>query len=369
MSFVILRTAKLKTAGEIGGSLGHNFRIMDTPNADQRKTHLNEHDFSLEKIKENIKNRLPENVRKNGVRVVEYLISASPDWSGWGTEAEAEFFDQAKKWLREKHGPENVVGLSIHRDETSPHLVAYIVPIDEKGALNARHFLGGRQKLSEMQTDFANQVSHIGLERGIEGSRAKHTKVKQYYSEIQKPVKAPTEIQLTRLEKQPVSPMFTRNEIHGEKVINAVYSHIAPEFEQYENQMRAEFSALNAQLSNEKFKNKKLEKQVLELAQVSKSLKNIISEYDKEFEYFQELKSISEDDYMNLKKDAQSKIDTHFQKENDRLSFTLTEKTQVEKQLDSAFKNIKTLGPAVDLGTQQEKKKEKENDFDSGPQF
>ena len=144
MSFVILRTSKLKTAGEIGGSLGHTFRIMKTPNADKTKLHLNEHEFSLDQIKQNIKDRLPEKVRKNGVRVVEYLITASPDWTGWGTEKEKEFFDNAKQWLRDKHGSENVAGLSIHRDETTPHLVAYVVPIDAKGHLNARHFLGGK---------------------------------------------------------------------------------------------------------------------------------------------------------------------------------------------------------------------------------
>ena len=132
MSFVILRTSKLKTAGEIGGSLGHTFRIMKTPNADKSKLHLNEHEFSLNQIKQNIKDRLPEKVRKNGVRVVEYLITASPEWTGWGTDAETEFFENAKKWLAQKHGSENVCGLSIHRDETTPHLVAYVVPIDEK---------------------------------------------------------------------------------------------------------------------------------------------------------------------------------------------------------------------------------------------
>jgi Plasmid recombination enzyme. len=53
-------------------------------------------------------------------------------------------------------------------------------------------FLGGRKLLSDMQTDFANRVSHIGLERGIEGSRAKHTKIKEHYAEIQKPIKKDT---------------------------------------------------------------------------------------------------------------------------------------------------------------------------------
>ncbi|WP_252513350.1 plasmid recombination protein [Acinetobacter nosocomialis] len=31
----------------------------------------------------------------------------------------------------------------MHRDETTPHLVAYVVPIDSKGNLNCREFLAG----------------------------------------------------------------------------------------------------------------------------------------------------------------------------------------------------------------------------------
>lgn len=203
MSFAILRTSKLKTAGEIGGSLGHTFRIMKTPNADKSKLHLNEHEYSLNGIKQNIKDRLPEKVRKNGVRVVEYLITASPEWAGWGTDAEKEFFDKAKKWLKDKHGSENVVGLSIHRDETTPHLVAYVVPIDEKGNLNARHFLGGRNKLSQIQTDFAEHVKGLGLKRGLEGSKAEHKKIKDYYAEIQKPLPiAKTNIKKLEIEQK-----------------------------------------------------------------------------------------------------------------------------------------------------------------------
>jgi hypothetical protein len=361
MSFVILRTAKLKNAGSIGGSLGHTFRTMDTPNADPEKLHLNEHDFSLEEIKENIKNRLPDSIRKNGVRVVEYLITASPEWQGWGTDAEAEFFDNAKRWLKEKHGSENLVGLSIHRDETTPHMVAYIVPIDPLGKLNARHFLGGRQKLSEMQTDFANRVSHIGLERGIEGSRAKHTKVKEFYSEIQKPLKAPPEIQLTRFEKQPVSPMFTRNQVHGEAVIDAVYDHIAPEFSEYEKQIGAEFSALTAQLSNEKNKNKKLEKQCTSLINSLNQMKNIIEQYDDEFEPFIDLKRKSEPKYEEVKQTARNEHDKILQTEIDSMSMTISNQSGFERR----FKNVvEQQGPELDQGQQPEKRKQQDRDND-----
>lgn len=365
MSFVILRTAKLKTAGEIGGSLGHTFRIMDTPNADPTKLHLNEHENSLEEIKENIKNRLPDNIRKNGVRVVEYLITMSPDWEGLGTDAETEFFDNAKRWLKEKHGSENVVGLSIHRDETTPHLVAYIVPIDPAGKLNARHFLGGRQKLSEMQTDFANQVHHLGLERGIEGSRAKHTKMKELYSDINHRVKPKLpEIQLTRLNEQPKSALLDSKQAHGERVIDAVYDHIAPEFSEYEKQIGAEFSALTAQLSSEKNKNKKLEKQCTSLINSLNQMKELVENYEQEFEPFIDLKLKSKVKYEEVKQTAVNEHDKILQKEIDSMTMSYTPKSDFEKQIDNALKNM-GQGPAVDQVQQPEKKQEKRKDRDN----
>ncbi|WCB44926.1 hypothetical protein PH192_24730 (plasmid) [Escherichia coli] len=33
----------------------------------------------------------------------------------------------------DQHGEENIAGMSIHRDISTPHLVAYVVPIDQKG--------------------------------------------------------------------------------------------------------------------------------------------------------------------------------------------------------------------------------------------
>ncbi|WP_171499090.1 plasmid recombination protein, partial [Acinetobacter junii] len=80
--------------------------------------------------------------------------TASPEWSGWqNKEKEQEFFKRSVEWLQQKHGKENVIANSIHRDETTPHLIAYVVPIDGRGKLNARSFLGGRAALSKMQTD------------------------------------------------------------------------------------------------------------------------------------------------------------------------------------------------------------------------
>ena len=57
----------------------------------------------------------------------------------------------------------------------------------QKGKLNARNFLGGRDKLRAMQTDFAQKVgADFGLDRGIEGSKLKHERVQRNYALIKK---------------------------------------------------------------------------------------------------------------------------------------------------------------------------------------
>ena len=76
--------------------------------------------------------RLPEKRRSDAVLCIEHLITASPTWDGWGTEKETAFFEQSKKWLENKYGKKNVVSTTVHRDETTPHLVAYVVPVDEE---------------------------------------------------------------------------------------------------------------------------------------------------------------------------------------------------------------------------------------------
>lgn len=188
MSFAIYRTAKLGSFGEIGGSLSHTYRTRNTPNADESRIHLNEH--SLETYNScfaAIKNSIPEKRRKNAVLCIEHLITASPEWSGWNTEKEKEFFDKSLEFVKQKYGSENVIAHSIHRDETTPHLIVYVLPIDEKGGLNAKKWLGGRAKLSQTQTDFANEVKSLGLERGLENSKARHKTLKKYYAVVNEP--------------------------------------------------------------------------------------------------------------------------------------------------------------------------------------
>ena len=184
--YAILRTQKLKATGAVWRSLKHAFREQPTPNAAPERAANNAHlgASSAREAMEKVRARLPEKRRKDAVLAIEYLITASPEaMKGMGSNGCTAYFNDALKWLKQRHGGANVVYSGVHRDESTPHMYAYVVPLDEStGRLNARRWLGGAKALSEMQTDFAATVgAQHGLERGIKGSRAKHERVKRHY--------------------------------------------------------------------------------------------------------------------------------------------------------------------------------------------
>ena len=236
MPYAILRTAKLKTNGSIGASLDHNYRERKTHNADPLLTPNNEHALSSKDEAYNaILERLPENVRKDGVRCIEYMITASPEFFTQNTkQTQDEYFRAAKDWLVERHGENNVITTSIHRDETSPHLIAYVVPYvwnekKNKETLNCKHFLGGRKTLSEMQTNFHQHVSHFGLERGVERSIAQHQTIKEFYAKIEKPM--PTLEEIAQNITIPKPSLLESKQKYGITVANTVWEQANNYFE------------------------------------------------------------------------------------------------------------------------------------------
>lgn len=188
--FAILRTQKLKSTASIGRSLRHSFREQLTPNADSELLIENTHygAASAAEAIAGIEQRLPEKRRSDAVLAIEYLVTASPEaLNGRSRGEQDQYFTDALEWLRERHGAQNVVYAGIHRDEMTPHLYAYVVPIDDRtGRLNAKKWLGGTKALRDMQTEFATKVgAKHGLERGVERSQANHQTVKQFYGNLQ----------------------------------------------------------------------------------------------------------------------------------------------------------------------------------------
>jgi len=183
----IMRCAKLTRMGNVASSLQHCFRERETHNANSKLTHLNVHDAadSVDGAMGRLRTLLPEKRRKDAVLAVEYVMTASPEWwKSVSQEQQRDFFVQARDWIEDKYGADRVIVSTEHHDETTPHLSVFVVPLTQDGRLSAKEFVGSRGKLSADQTSFAKRVAHLGLERGVEGSKATHTKISQYYQAL-----------------------------------------------------------------------------------------------------------------------------------------------------------------------------------------
>lgn len=198
MAYAIIRAKKLKTMGAVSRSAQHTFRMQPTPNADPALTGRNRTVGAKgsEQILAALVRTLPTKRRKDAVLAIEYLVTASPEafkrHGGRLDDMGDGYFADALKWLKSRHGAANVLSATIHLDESTPHMVVYVVPMTADRRLSCRDFLGGPEKLRAMQTSFHAVVgAQRGLERGVQGSKAKHEVVSAFYSTMAAAGEAP----------------------------------------------------------------------------------------------------------------------------------------------------------------------------------
>ena len=199
MGYGIFRVEKLKTMGNLKGSLKHAFREQDTPNADSRRTlyniRLTRGTRNSDEVMEKYEQLKPKKIRADQVRALEVLVAMSPEDANRMTEEEQhDFLKRSLEFANKEFGEDNLLHAQIHVDETTPHLTAFYIPRVSKVkngvskvTLNAKELLGGRKEYSDRQTRFYEQVSkNYGLERGEVGSKAEHQKISDYYRKVNK---------------------------------------------------------------------------------------------------------------------------------------------------------------------------------------
>jgi len=220
MAYAILRTAKHRSARSVGGMGRHMNRTRPTPNADETARHRNAtytpgdgwvrwSERAPRSLSEQLSERLADfkarggKLRKDSVLAVELMLSASPDWFKTASrEQTQEWLRRNVAWIEDTFGRDNVLQVTLHLDETTPHLHAFVVPEIEmvetrgrkpkagspaaakapKPALAASHWLDGRAKLGELQDRYAAAMAPMGLERGLKGSGARHRTIRSYYA-------------------------------------------------------------------------------------------------------------------------------------------------------------------------------------------
>lgn len=181
--YAILRFGKIKTTSALAKIERHNERtLVNAPlNVDRKRVAENvliDGDRSIP-LHERISNRIgKQKIRKNAVLAVEVFAGFSP---GASVNIDAWKAD-TMHYIYDHFGRDNVVSAVLHMDEKTPHIQAVIVPIDTKGKLNCRSYLGGADKMIALQNDYAMRMHKHGLARGEPGSRRKHVPQKVVYT-------------------------------------------------------------------------------------------------------------------------------------------------------------------------------------------
>jgi len=192
--YAVMRFQKLKTMGQVAAAGSHNERTRETRNADAARHGQNERLAGSGNWQADVQARLDtqEKIRANAVLALDFVFTASRDFFADGSPTRLhDWCERTMAWLRDRFGGENVVAAILHRDEMTPHIQALVVPIDERGKLAAKTFIGTPAKVSDLQTGYARAVEDLGLQRGVQGSVADHQAVRDYYAKIETPTPAP----------------------------------------------------------------------------------------------------------------------------------------------------------------------------------
>lgn len=103
-------------------------------------------------------------VRKDSVRVVEALVTASPEFFKDKTNREIRaYFAYALKFLEGRQRPDTFLSAVVHMDEKTPHLHLCFVPLAADGRLSAKEIIGNRKNLVKWQDEFWQHLQQYGI--------------------------------------------------------------------------------------------------------------------------------------------------------------------------------------------------------------
>ena len=180
--FAILRFAKYK-GPEISNIEAHNERTKEkyasNPDVDTSRSKDNFHiiqptDKYRAMSEALIKQYECPRVRSDSVRIVETLITASPEFFKGKKKSEIHgFFEHAVDFLKQELGEDRLVSAVVHMDEKTPHMHVSFVPITQDGHLSAKRILGNRKALTAWQDRYWRHMvgKYPELERGESASK------------------------------------------------------------------------------------------------------------------------------------------------------------------------------------------------------
>ena len=214
MGYAVLHMEK--TSGTDAAMSAHIERTIKPKNADESRTHLNR---ELIRFPDGVESRtqaiqyrldtagLTRKIGNNQVRAIRVLLTGThEDMERITREGRLdEWCEDNLKYLADTFGRENIVSAVLHMDEQTPHIHVTLVPIvreerkrkkkeqqvkkryRKKPTDTARlcaDDIMTRAKLKSYQDTYAQTMNGYGLQRGIDGSEARHISTWQYYRDL-----------------------------------------------------------------------------------------------------------------------------------------------------------------------------------------
>lgn len=179
--YAILRFAKYK-GPEIGNIEAHNERTKEkyasNPDVDTSRSKYNFHLIQPErKYRAEAERQIAAagcRTRKDSVRVVETLVTASPEFFKGKKQAEIRaYFEDALRFIEKHQSKETILSAVVHVDERTPHMHLCFVPLTEDKRLCAKEIIGNKKKLTWWQDEFWKHMvkKYPDLERGESASQ------------------------------------------------------------------------------------------------------------------------------------------------------------------------------------------------------
>ena len=182
-----MRFAKYK-GPEIGRIEAHNERTKETyasnPDIDISRSKQNFHLITPQrKYRAEAEKQIAEaqcRVRSDSVRVVETLITASPDFFQGKQLPEIKvFFEDALAFIQAHQAKETIISAVVHMDEKTPHMHLSFIPLTADKRLSAKDIVGNKKKLTWWQDEFWKHMvkKYSDLERGESASETGRTHI------------------------------------------------------------------------------------------------------------------------------------------------------------------------------------------------
>lgn len=156
------------------------------PQIDSSRTYLNYHIiYPMKRYMEIINERLSvlelkRKIRSDAILMNSFIVTSDGEFfKGLPLWEQREFFRDCAEFFSDKYGEENMISAVVHMDETTPHMHLNFIPINQERLSSKSLF--DRQKLAQLQTELHESIGKKwGLQRGNEGSQAKHLSTAEF---------------------------------------------------------------------------------------------------------------------------------------------------------------------------------------------